>query len=343
MDYDNNTRSVNYLDMKIFIDNDGYICTDLYRKENTKNSYLLPSSCHPGHVTKNIPFSLGYRLLRICWCDELLDERLAELTGVLEERGYRRRSIQDAFRRVKEIPRTKALEKVHRDREVGDRVRFIVKYDPRLPDIPEVLKSSWRFLVEDKRMQEVFPNPPMVCYQRVESLRDLLVKAKLPGKMSRESRSTAIDTGFKPCRKSNCPVCDQLRVKSKVIKSVNISSTQEEFQIKSKLSCSSSNVIYCITCRRGGRLCPAHPQYIGETGKEVRERFRGHRGTITQPSQANTAAPVGIHFRSNGHSLCDLDFIPIEKIYGDNMTRKVRESFLIKKFDSVSKGLNIRN
>ena len=343
VEYNKDTKAVNYLDMKIFIDGDGYIRTDLYRKENTKNSYLLPSSCHPGHVTKNIPFSLGYRLLRICWCEELLDERLAELAEVLEERGYRRRSIVDAFKRVKEIPRTKALERVHRDREVGDRVRFIVKYDPRLPDIPEILHSSWRFLVEDKRMQEVFPKPPIVCYQRVESLRDMLVKARLPAKISRVGRSMNMDIGFKPCRKANCPVCDQLKVKGKAIKSVCISSTQEEFQIKSKLTCSSSNVVYCITCRRGGRLCPAHPQYIGETGKEAKERFRGHRGTITQPSQANTTAPVGVHFRSNGHSLCDLEFIPIEKVHGDNMTRKVREHFLINKFDSVNKGLNIKN
>ena len=56
-EYSYETRSVNYLDMKIFIDDQGYIRTDLYKKENKKNNYLLPSSCHPNHITKNIPFS----------------------------------------------------------------------------------------------------------------------------------------------------------------------------------------------------------------------------------------------------------------------------------------------
>ena len=30
---------------------EGKIITDLYRKETDRNQYLLPSSCHPAHVT----------------------------------------------------------------------------------------------------------------------------------------------------------------------------------------------------------------------------------------------------------------------------------------------------
>ena len=106
------------------------------------------------------------------------------------------------------------------------------------------------------------------------------------------------------------------------------SNTGEVMEIKDKLTCSSSNIIYLITCRRGGRVCPTHPQYVGETGKEAKERLRGHRGTVTQPGQENTQAPVGVHFRAPGHSYADLAFIPIEQVKSkDNM---VRESYLIK-------------
>ena len=45
---------------------DGKIVTDLFRKETDRNQYLLPSSCHPAHVTENIPFSLALRIVRIC-------------------------------------------------------------------------------------------------------------------------------------------------------------------------------------------------------------------------------------------------------------------------------------
>ena len=119
------------------------------------------------------------------------------------------------------------------------------------------------------------------------------------------------------------------------------STTGEGIEIKNKLTCSSSNIIYLITCRRGGRVCPTHPQYVGETGKEAKERLRGHRGTVTQLGQENTQAPVGVHFRSPGHTYADLAFLPIEQIRSrDNMVRKVRESYYIKKFETVRGGLN---
>ena len=91
-------------------------------------------------------------------------------------------------------------------------------------------------------------------------------------------------------------------MRKNTVEEVIIFSTGEKIRIKDKLTCSSSNIIYMITCRRGGRVCPSHPQYIGETWKEAKERLRGHRGIITQP---------GVPFRAPGHSYADVSFIPI--------------------------------
>ena len=50
---------------------------------------------------------------------------------------------------------------------------------------------------------------------------------------------------------------------------------------------------------------------------------------------------MGVHFRAPGHSYADLAFLPIEQVkYKGNMVRKVRESYLIKKFEKVRNGLN---
>jgi len=115
VDYYYAARSVNYLDMQVFIDKDGFIRTDLYKKENLKISYLLPSSAHPGHISKNIPYSLAYRLLRICWSEDLFESRLLELSEALQDRGYKYRSIQDSFNLVRKIKRSEALKKVNKD------------------------------------------------------------------------------------------------------------------------------------------------------------------------------------------------------------------------------------
>ena len=96
-EYSYETRSVNYLDMKVWIDKEGYIRTDFYQK----TTYLLPSSAHPRHICKNIPYNLEYILLRICWSRELLEQRLVELMEALLDRGYRRKSVQAQIDKIK--------------------------------------------------------------------------------------------------------------------------------------------------------------------------------------------------------------------------------------------------
>ena len=63
--------------------------TDLYRKPTDRNRYLLTSSCHPAHVTNNIPFSLALRIVRICSDKVSRDTRLEELNKLLLSRKYK--------------------------------------------------------------------------------------------------------------------------------------------------------------------------------------------------------------------------------------------------------------
>ena len=58
------TKSVDFLDMTI--DHNGFIQTDLFQKPGKKCQYLQPDSAHPKHCTRSIPYSLSYRLRRIC-------------------------------------------------------------------------------------------------------------------------------------------------------------------------------------------------------------------------------------------------------------------------------------
>ena len=57
--------SIPFLDTSISIEI-GRIEVDLYKKENDRNQYLLPSSCHPKTTTQSIPYSLSLRIERIC-------------------------------------------------------------------------------------------------------------------------------------------------------------------------------------------------------------------------------------------------------------------------------------
>ena len=76
-------------------------------KKQIKNQYLLTSSCHPIGCTKNIPFSLGLRIVRICTNPKTRDLRLNELKQLLLEREYPNRLIDSALDKARKVPRNK--------------------------------------------------------------------------------------------------------------------------------------------------------------------------------------------------------------------------------------------
>ena len=96
------------------------------------------------------------------------------------ERGYRRRVIEAAFEKVKQLERATTLSRVVREKK-EDRVKAIFKFDKRLPDISGIMKRNYEVMVaDDKRLKNVFGAPPMVCYSRGRNNRELLCRAKLP-------------------------------------------------------------------------------------------------------------------------------------------------------------------
>ena len=119
-------------------------------------------------------------MLRLCWSQDLLEIRLQELMKALLTRGYRRRSIEASFEKVRQISRMDALKRVEKEKVPMNRVRFVVRYDPRLPNLRDILCKQWNILTEDRRMKKVFPEKPLVCYQRVKNLGEILTRARLP-------------------------------------------------------------------------------------------------------------------------------------------------------------------
>ena len=105
--------SLPFLDTSLSIQ-DGKVSVDLYRKPTDKNQYLLTSSCHPAHVTNNIPFSLALRIVRICSNKETRDLRLEELKNLLLSRGYQSGVVNGALDKARSITRLEALKKVER-------------------------------------------------------------------------------------------------------------------------------------------------------------------------------------------------------------------------------------
>ena len=286
--------------------------------------YLLPSSCHVANVTDNIPFSLCLRIIRICSEPEARDLRLSELKTLLLARDYRPGVINSAIERAKAIPREKALERVVK-KKTSDRPVFVVRYHPALPSVTKITQKHWRTMVQDPQMKENFPKPPLVAYTRPHTIRQKLIRAKLP---SRNVKPKRVINGMFRCKK-NCKICPYV----KTCKAIKATHSDMVVHLHKHHDCQSRNIVYLIQCKK----CK-WAQYIGETQETLETRISQHLGYISRNEQDK---PAGKHFNLKGHSAADMEVMVLEKIHqSDAYYRKEREHHHIQSFDLVRKGLN---
>ena len=133
VNFDFETKKVDFLDTTLWVDSEGYIQSTLFTKPDRVVQYLLPSSSHPSHITRNIPYSLAYRLRRIESTETLFESNLVKLEQELLQRGYSKTSVRTAFAKVKTLTRDSTLEKVVK--QADGRVTLVIPFDKRLPNI----------------------------------------------------------------------------------------------------------------------------------------------------------------------------------------------------------------
>ena len=146
------------------------------------------------------------------------------------------------------------------------------------------------------------------------NLKRILTSAEFSSKNNAEN-------GVFKCGK-NCKCCDSLLTqKSYTFKNVN-----QEFVVKSRMDCNSSNFIYVV-------ICPTcKEEYIGETGGDktlLRNRVTLYRQHIKDPKYEKL--PVERHLRECGKG--NFKIFPFLQLNRRDITlRKTMEQKFIKKF-----------
>ena len=115
--------------------------------------------------------------------------------------------------------------------------------------------------------------------------------------------------------------------------------TNEQRKIIDHLSCKSKNLIYLIQYNK------CKWQSIGETKRQLNERFGEHRRTFLNHQQLNDPTPASLHFNQTGHSIKDVILILLELIRSNSdAARKAQEAYLIHKGNTLSPlGINRRD
>lgn len=135
------------------------------------------------------------------------------------------------------------------------------------------------------------------------------------------------------CRQPRCSTCNYHLLTTTTFKDSRRTATT--YRIRHQLSCTSTNIIYLITCRK------CKKQYVGYTTKQLNTRINHHRSNILN----KWPIYISQHFNLPDHSLSDLNVQPIDKATEtDNTTEELHklEHFWIKTLHTLApEGLNI--
>ncbi|PIK41662.1 hypothetical protein BSL78_21493 [Apostichopus japonicus] len=264
-----NACSVNFLDVTVRKEH-GSLSTDLYTKPTDTHQYLHSSSCHPRHCKSGIAYSQALRLRRICSNNSSFIRHTDALEKHLIARGHSARRVREAIQRVRSLSRSSTLAvKDKKGRDCDNKLPLVVTFHPNLPPLQKITSNNHNILLTSDRLQRAVPEKPIIAYRRPRNLRDLLVRAAVP---PLTSNLTPIQHGtFKCDRTSRCIVCSHHIVESN---SITSHSMQLTHKTKGHITCTTTNVIYLISCR----VCGI--QYVGETKTTLKKRFYGHRSTV---------------------------------------------------------------
>jgi hypothetical protein len=320
--YNFSQKSVNFLDMTINKERDGTLATTIYRKPTDAPGYLEFFSEHPAHVKRAIPYGIATRIARRCTSITERDRNLSIAREHLVSRKYPPQLVDDAFFRVSQPERRRRSRLTATDQNP---INFIVPFTSNNPRFEQIIQKHLPVLRQNAHLHRVFSERPIrVVYTRPKNLRDVLVHSKMPAHSSAALPTQYAGSG--PCNgRSDCRVCRQMPTTTEVVSRDG----KFHFQIRGSFNCNSQNIVYMLTCGDCGL------QYIGETCRKLRERFNDHKSKSDKDKY-----PIGRHVITTGHPFENFSSVVLKGAFRSDNERKLFESFLILRFNTVQDGLN---
>ena len=286
-------EKVCFLDVTVILNPNGSISTDLYTKPTDSHNYLDYRSAHPKHCRAGIPFSQFLRLKRICSNNKTFVERCRDMSRHFIRANYPADIIKDAFNRVYSLDRQELLRpKPKQDKQDPNIGILITTFHPFFRECDQIITQNWDILDRSSGTRPLMNLNVIRGNRRAKNLRDLLVRARLPTNRD-QARGGGVGQSpppppNTPCARPGCRYCARLNTSGTISSNV----THKQYNTRSVVTCSSNNLVYCISCLVCGK------QYVGQTKRQLRDRLREHFHNINYNSPIHI---VGRHFNLPGH------------------------------------------
>ena len=141
--------------------------------------YTHFSSCHPLSVKKGFVKGEALRLLRTNSVKESFEFKKLQFLTRLLERGYPKSFAEDILTEIKFSMRNTALQ--NKSKTAKKTIRpFITISNPATSNLKKILMKHWHLIAGNHKLARIFQNPPMVAYRKDKSLKNYLVRARIP-------------------------------------------------------------------------------------------------------------------------------------------------------------------
>ena len=325
---DYSSEKINFLDVQVTRCDDRLV-TDLFVKATDTHQYLHASSCHVFHSKRSIPYSQTLRLNRICSEGALFDRRCNELEQWLEQRGYSDKMVRNQILKARKFNRNDLLDN-EKTKKPAPNLIINITYHPAFSRIRDLLSKIHILLTPNEEHRKIFYGTPVVGFKRGKSLKDILVRAKVPEVKPISGESVG-------CSSKRCKVCE-------VINPTKTFSNKEDdrtFHIKGgKLNCNSQNIVYLVQCKT------CNLQYVGSTTTKFRLRFNNYKNCYRNYNSKKQVpqAAFHAHFAQEDHNgIQDWKFTLIDQARDVDSVRR-SEAFWQYTLDTFHpNGLNERN
>ncbi len=332
--------SINFLDLTIFkgtqFTNHQLLDIKTFQKPRNLYQYLHFTSNHPKSTFQSIIIGECIRYARSNTSEYNYQHFVTLLKTRLQKRDYPVKFVEKYVMKVNYNDRNKFLQ--------TDLKKIFAPNKPILKCVPPPrFKQLKQIILQRYKPIRHLVNPPIFVTLKHKTLQDILVKSKFHPTdtdiidihlaCSSEQSAPRLPQKIKPistpqpsiCYHPRCATCQHFNSQN-FFKSTT---TRKCYKIRHAFSCSSSNVIYLITCNK------CKKQYVGKTNKPLRERINHHRSSINMKQSRY----ISVHFNFPDHNISNITVQAIDTTSEDKLAPL--EKFWINTLQTCKpKGLN---
>ena len=275
--------------------------TRVFFKETDTHQLLHKQSFHPRHTFTGVLKAQLLRFKRISSSHSDYSNACSTLFAALQKRNYSKSLLRKMKRDI-----WSSNDHVSTENNKPKRILPIVipynKFGTELARSWKKIIAEGHLFDEDSRLITAYCNGENLYRKLVRSSFSVSEQhTNTTNSNSNRSRNlnANVRAGNVRCPNIRCKACTY------IVECNSFSSTHNDrtYKLHDRFTCASTNIVYLVTCNK------CNTQYVGETGRSLRDRITDHVSCIRLKKQT----PIGLHFNQAGHSLQNFTILAIEQ------------------------------